>query len=109
VRRSTCWQDLQPTRTGEQHELQGGRKAGDEKLTRTNNHCHQPIPMQQGQVHFEAGEEVGWDQGRFAAPTHHEFTLFHDGGPTLGVSWAHPSFNKKMGLPMQGFETATTP
>ena len=41
---------------------------------------------------FEAGQEVGCDKWRFAAPAHHPFSTFPDGEPELEASWSHPTF-----------------
>ena len=41
---------------------------------------------------------IGWDQWRFAAPAHHEFSTFPDGGPALEASWSHPTLNKAVAL-----------
>ena len=54
--------------------------------------------MFHGQCHFEAGQDVGWDQRRFAAPAHQQFSKFPDGGPALEASWSHPTLNKAMAL-----------
>ena len=47
---------------------------------------------------FEAGEDVGWDQRRVAAPAHQKFAMFSDGGPALEASWSHPTIQKAMAL-----------
>ncbi len=52
----------------------------------------------QGQCLFEAGQDVGWDQRRFAAPAHQQFTMFPDGGPALDASWPHPTLKQAMAL-----------
>jgi len=52
----------------------------------------------QGQGLFEAGQDVGWDQWRFAAPAYHQFSTFPDGGPALEASWSHPTWKKPIGL-----------
>ncbi len=41
---------------------------------------------------------VGWDQWRFAAPAHHEFSTFPEGGPALEASLSHPTLKKAMAL-----------
>jgi len=33
-----------------------------------------------------------------AAPAHHEFTMFPDGGPALEASWSRPTFKKLTAL-----------
>ena len=42
--------------------------------------------------------KVGWNQRRFAAPAHHQFSTFPDGGPALEASWSHPTLKKRVGL-----------
>jgi len=51
-----------------------------------------------GQCLFEAGQDVGWDQWRFAAPAHHQFSTFPYGGPALEASWSHPTLKKPFAL-----------
>ena len=41
---------------------------------------------------------VGWDQRRFAAPAHHDFSTIHDGGLALEASWSHPTLKQAMAL-----------
>ena len=43
-------------------------------------------------------QPVGWDQRRFAAPAHHDFSMFPDGGPALEASWSHPTLKKATAL-----------
>ena len=50
----------------------------------------------QGQYFSEAGQDVGWDQRRFAAPAHHDLSAIPDGGPALEASWSHPTLTKAM-------------
>ena len=61
---------------------------------------------------FEAGQDVGWDQRRFAAPAHQQFSTFPDGGPALELSWSHPTLKQAMALlngPLNGDDpTAST-
>ncbi len=52
----------------------------------------------QGQCLFEAWPDVGWDQWRFAAPAHHDFSTINDGGPALEASLSHPTMNKAIAL-----------
>ena len=59
----------------------------------------------QGQCLYDAGQEVGWDQRRFAAPAHHEFATFPDGGLALEASWSHPTLNKAMALSQEGLQS----
>ena len=47
--------------------------------------------IEQGHRLVEAGRCVGWDQWRFAAPAHHDFSSYHDGGPALEASLSHPT------------------
>ena len=49
----------------------------------------------------DAGE-VGWDQWRFAAPAHHEFTTFPFGGPALEATWSHPTLKLPTALVVGG-------
>ena len=49
---------------------------------------------------YLAGQDVGWDQRRFAAPAHQQFSMFHDGGPALEASWSHPTL--KLGRAVLG-------
>ena len=49
-----------------------------------------PCRFSHGSVQFEVVQNVGWDQWRFAAPAHHEFSTFPDGGPAFELSWSHP-------------------
>ena len=48
--------------------------------------------------HFDAGQDVGWDQWRFAAQAHHQFSTFPDGGPALEASWSHPTLKMPITL-----------
>ncbi len=43
-------------------------------------------------------QAVGRDKWRFAAPAHHDFSTFPDGGPALEASWSHPTLKKAMAL-----------
>ena len=52
----------------------------------------------QGQCLFEFEQDVGWDQRRFAALAHQQFSKFPDGGPALEASWSHPTLKKAMAL-----------
>ena len=52
----------------------------------------------QGQCVFEVGQNVGWDQRRFAAPAHQQFATFEEGGPALEASWSHPTLKKAMAV-----------
>ena len=54
------------------------------------------IPQGYGLVGTE--KPVGWDQRRFAAPVHHEFSTFPDGGPALEASWPRPPLNEPIAL-----------
>ena len=56
------------------------------------------LVSKQGQCLFEAGPDVGWDQRRFAAPAHHDFWMFPDGGPALEASLSHPTMKQAMAL-----------
>ena len=56
--------------------------------------------MTQGQCLFEVGQDVGWDQRRFAVPAHHDFSTFPDGGLALEASLSHPTVKKAMTLAM---------
>ncbi len=53
-----------------------------------------------GRGHRLVGSEepVGWDQRRFVAPAHHDFSTFSDGGPALEASLSHPTVKKAMAL-----------
>ena len=55
-------------------------------------------PVNRGQCSFEVGQDVGWDQRRFAAPAHHDFSTFFGGGPALEASWSHPTLKQAMAL-----------
>ena len=46
--------------------------------------------MMRGRWLLDAGSAVGWDQRRFAAPTHHDSSTFRDGGPALEANLSHP-------------------
>ena len=59
-------------------------------------------PRAQGQCFFGTGQDVGWDQRRFAAPAHHQFSKVHHGGPALEASWSHPTLKKAMALQHAG-------
>ena len=48
-----------------------------------------------GKCLFEAGQCVGWDQRRFAAPAHQQFSMFQDGGPALEASLSHPTLKRR--------------
>ncbi len=52
----------------------------------------------QGHRLVGSAKPVGWDQRRFAAPAHQDFSTFPDGGPALEASWSHPTLNKAMAL-----------
>ena len=41
--------------------------------------------------------KAGWDQRRFAAPAHREFSMLPDGGPALEASLSHPTFKGTFG------------
>ena len=58
--------------------------------------CRTACP--QGQCLFESEQDVGWDQRRFAAPAHQQFSMFHDGRLALEASWSHPTLKKAMAL-----------
>ena len=58
------------------------------------------FPVAQGECFFEAAQDVGWDQRRFTAPARQQFSMFHNGGPTLEASWSHPTLKKAMALPV---------
>ena len=55
-----------------------------------------PHNLAKNQCHRLVGavKPVGWDQRRFAAPVHHEFSMFPDGGPALEASWSHPTLKE---------------
>ncbi len=59
-------------------------------LLRPDQECNRSSDVAE-QCHFEAGQNVGWDQRCFAAPAHQQFSMFHDGGPALEASWSHPT------------------
>ncbi len=61
--------------------------------------------LQQGQCLFESEQDVGWDQRRFAAPAHQQFSMLPDGGPALQANWSHPTLKKAMALIASGDET----
>ena len=44
-----------------------------------------------GSVQLELAQDVGWDQWRFAAPAHRQFSKIFHGGPALEASWSHPT------------------
>ena len=44
-----------------------------------------------GSVQLEVAQNVGWDQRRFAAPAHHQFSMFSHAGLALEASWSHPT------------------
>ena len=54
--------------------------------------------LRAGQCLFESGQDVGWDQRRFAAPAHQQFSMFYDGEPALEASWSHPTLKMAMAL-----------
>ena len=39
----------------------------------------------------ETTQSAEWDQRRFAAPAHQQFTTLSGGGPALEASWSHPT------------------
>ena len=51
------------------------------------------VPTQGDRLVWSA-QSVGWDQWRFVAPAHHDFSTLPDGGPALEASWSHPTLNK---------------
>ena len=55
------------------------------------------VPTQGHRLVWSA-QSVGWDQRRFVAPAHHDFSTFPDGGPALEASWSHPTLKKAMAL-----------
>ena len=51
------------------------------------------LQTDQVQVHRLVGsaKPVGGGQWRFAAPAHHDFSMFSDGAPALEASLSHPT------------------
>ena len=45
-----------------------------------------------------SAQPVEWDQRRFAAPAHPDFSTFSGGGPALETSWSHPTLKQAMAL-----------
>ena len=64
----------------------------------TNKLAQQNLATNQGHRLVRSVKPVGWDQRRFAAPAHHEFSPFPVGGPALEASLSHPTLNKAMAL-----------
>ena len=56
-------------------------------------------PSGQGHRLVGSAQLVGWDQRRFAAPAHQDFSMFSDGGPALEACWSHPTLKQAMALP----------
>ena len=52
----------------------------------------------QGNRLVGAASLVEWDQRRFVAPAHHDFSTIPNGGPALEASWSHPTSKKAMAL-----------
>ena len=50
--------------------------------------------VDQGHRLVWSAQPVGRDQRRFAAPAHHDFSKFPDGGPAIEASWSHPTLKK---------------
>ena len=59
------------------------------------------VGFTQGHRVVGSAKLVGWDRWRFAAPAHHDFSMFFNGGPALEASWSHPTLKKAMALPKQ--------
>ena len=49
-----------------------------------------PYPVGPNDSKVEHIAKVGWDQRRFAAPAHQQFSKFPYGGSALEASWSHP-------------------
>ncbi len=66
------------------------------------------VGFTQGHRVVGSAKLVGWDRWRFAAPAHHDFSMFFNGGPALEASWSHPTLKKAMalGFTASGFATA---
>ena len=47
-----------------------------------------------GSVQFEVAKNVEWDQRRFAAPAHQQFSKIPHGGPALEASLSHPTLKR---------------
>ncbi len=56
------------------------------------------VARDQRHRHVWSAPSVGWGQRRFAAPAHHDFSTFSNGGPAIEASWSHPTLNKAMAL-----------
>ncbi len=58
---------------------------------RRNRRYNRLAEWRHGSVQFEVAQNVGWDQRRFAALAHHQFSKVFHGGPALEASWSHPT------------------
>ncbi len=61
-------------------------------------HIQEVVGSCQGHRLVWSAKLAVWDQWRFAAPAHTDFSTFPDGGPALELSWSHPTLNKAMAL-----------
>ena len=50
-----------------------------------------PRQISHGSGQFQSEQFVGWDQRRFAALAHQQFSIVFHGGPALEASWSHPT------------------
>ena len=61
----------------------------------TSSICDGTCGEVQGHRLVGTAKPVGRDQGRFAAPAHHDFWTFPDGGPALEASLSHPTWKRR--------------
>ena len=56
------------------------------------------VVQRRANAFLKLGRKLGWDQRRFAAPAHQQFSMFPDGEPALEANWSHLTLNKAMAL-----------
>ena len=67
--------------------------------TRGGGTVDSKLPLEvQGQRLVGSAKNIGGDQRRFAAPAHHDFWTFFDGGPAFEASWPQSTLKKAMAL-----------